>query len=67
MSHSFFHMLRWGINNEMYLLWDTVTGITGAIACAFTVFIVWPMFVPALKKRISFEVRKGAHYLVWVW
>ena len=67
MFHSFFHMLRWGINNEIQLLWGTNTGITGFIAAAATPFIVWPMAIPKLKTRISFEVRKGLHYLSYFW
>jgi hypothetical protein len=66
-SHSFFHLMRWGINGDIHLLWTTRTGITGAIVCALTVVIVWPMFVPSLKKRIPFEVRKAVHYLFLVW
>jgi hypothetical protein len=67
MSHSIFHTLRWSINNELHLLWDTATGITGIIACTATVAIVWPMCIPALKRRMSFEARKCLHYLFWVW
>ena len=67
MSHSFFHILRWSINNELHLLRDTATGITGIIACTATVAIVWPMCIPALKRRITFEARKCLHYLFWVW
>jgi len=53
MSHTFFHILRWSINNELRLLWDTATGITGIIACTATVAIVWPMCIPALKRCIT--------------
>ncbi len=67
MSHSFFHLLRWGLNNEMSLLWQTATGITGFIAAAVTPMICLPMVVPYLKKSIKFEVRKGLHYLSIVW
>mmetsp|Transcript_9678 Transcript_9678/g.14942 ORF Transcript_9678/g.14942 Transcript_9678/m.14942 type:complete len:528 (+) Transcript_9678:740-2323(+) len=67
MSHSFFHLLRWGLNNEMSLLWQTAAGITGFIAAAVTPLICWPMVVPFLKQHIRFEVRKGLHYLSIVW
>ncbi|KAL7550023.1 hypothetical protein ACHAWF_015459 [Thalassiosira exigua] len=67
MSHSFFHMLRWGLNSQIKLLVDTTTGITGLVAMAATPLIVWPMIVPAIKKRLRFELRKGLHYLSWVW
>jgi len=67
MFHSFFHLLRWGLNNEMRLLWQTAAGITGLIAAAVTPLICWPMVVPFLKQHIRFEVRKGLHYLSIVW
>jgi len=67
MSHSFFHMLRWGIKNDIDLLWKTSSGVTGLIAATSTLFIVWPMVVPKLKEQLPFEVRKGLHYLSWVW
>lgn len=63
MFHSFFHLLRWGLNNEMSLLWLTTVGISGLITAVVTPLICWPMVVPYLKQRISFEVRKGLHYL----
>ena len=67
MSHSFFHMLRWGLNGDIFLLWKTNTGITGLIALIITPLVCWPMYVPALKQKIKFEVRKGLHYLAIVW
>eukprot|EP00984_Skeletonema_dohrnii_P018185 scaffold8428_cov120-Skeletonema_dohrnii-CCMP3373.AAC.1 len=67
MFHSFFHLLRWGLNNEMSLLWRTAAGITGFIAAAVTPLLCWPMVVPFLKQRLSFELRKGLHYLSIVW
>jgi hypothetical protein len=70
MSHSFFHMLRWGLNRDngfSGLLLGTRTGITGLIAMIITPFVCWPMVVPALKTNVQFEVRKGLHYLAVVW
>ena len=67
MSHSFFHMLRWGLNQDINLLWNTVTGATGVIAAFVTPIICWPMAIEYLKKRIKFEVCKGLHYLSVVW
>ena len=67
MFHSFFHMLRWGINNDIQLLWTTKTGITGLIASSVTPLIAWPMVVPRLKTLLRFEVRKGLHYLFFLW
>lgn len=67
MSHSFFHILRWVLNKELYLLWSTATGITGVLACSVTAAIVWPMCIPAMKRCIPFEARKCVHFLFWVW
>ena len=67
MSHSFFHMLRWGLNGDINLLLETNTGITGVITVIITPLVVWPMVVPVLKQKIPFELRKGLHYLVIVW
>jgi len=67
MFHSFFHMLRWGLNSDISLLWTTATGKTGLIAAIMTPIICWPMAVPAIKQRLAFEVRKGLHYLSLVW
>ena len=65
--HSFFHLLRWGLQNNIQLLWKTQTGTTGLIALVCTPLIVCPMALPWLKKRMSFEMRKLLHYLSWVW
>ncbi|KAL7553601.1 hypothetical protein ACHAWF_016908 [Thalassiosira exigua] len=67
MLHSFFHILRWAINSQINLLVDTTTGATGLTAMTATVLIVWPMVVPAIKKRLHFEHRKALHYLFWAW
>ena len=67
MSHSFFHMLRWGLNYDISFVWTTATGITGLVAAIVTSLIVWPMVIPPLKHRLPFELRKGLHYLWIVW
>jgi len=67
MSHSFFHLLRWGLNGDISLLWENKTGVTGLIAGIITPLVCWPMFVPALKQNMKFELRKGLHYLAVVW
>jgi ferric-chelate reductase len=51
----------------LQLLWTSRAGITGIIAFIVTPFIVLPMTVPYLKKRISFEWRKFLHYLCILW
>ena len=67
MSHSFCHMLRWGLSQDINLLWETSTGVTGMIAAFVTPLICWPMAIEYLKQRIKFEVRKGLHYLAVAW
>ena len=67
MFHSFFHMLRWGLNYDISFLWTTATGITGLTAVMVTSLIVWPMVIPPLKHRLPFELRKGLHYLWILW
>ena len=66
-SHSFWHMLRWGLAGDIRLLWTHVTGITGLISLLVTPLIVWPMLFTTLRKSIPFEWRKAAHYLSIVW
>lgn len=67
MSHSFFHMMRWGLNADISFLWTTRTGITGLVTLFITPFICLPMAVAFLKERIRYEVRKGLHYLSILW
>lgn len=67
MSHSFFHLLRWGLNGDINLLWENKTGVTGLIAGIITPLVCWPMYVPVLKHKMKFELRKGLHYLAVVW
>lgn len=65
--HVFFHCLRWALRNEMDLLVNHVTGLTGLVATVVMPFITWPMVSKYLHKRLSFEYRKSLHYLSWVW
>ena len=58
-SNFFFPLLL----SQPQLLWTSQTGITGLIAIFVCPLIVLPMTVPSLKKRMSFELRKGLHYL----
>ena len=41
--HGFFHLLRWGLQGRIFLLWSSYTGISGLIAFSVTPFIVFPM------------------------
>lgn len=66
-SHSFWHLLRWGLAGDLQLLWTHVTGVTGLISLLVTPLIVWPMLFTTLRKRVRFEWRKAAHYLSIVW
>ncbi|KAL9183809.1 hypothetical protein ACHAXT_004665 [Thalassiosira profunda] len=51
----------------MILLWTTTTGVTGLVALLLTPPIVLPMTMPYLKTRMTFEWRKGLHYLSVFW
>ena len=68
MFNSFFHLLRWGLRgDDIRFLWQSTTGISGLIAGTMTLLIVWPMVLPWLKNKMSFEWRKGLHFLSWLW
>jgi hypothetical protein len=47
----------------LQLLWTSQTGVTGLVALVTGSFVILPMAVPYLKKAMSFEWRKGLHYL----
>ena len=65
--HGLCHMIRWGLQGRINLLWGHVTGVTGAACFLMTPLITWPMLWPSLKTKITYEVRKGLHYLSIVW
>ena len=65
--HAICHLLRWGLQGQVYLLWGHVTGRSGALSLLLTPLIIWPMLWPSLKKIISWEWRKGLHYLSIIW
>ena len=68
LSHSGFHMWRWARrNDDIKLLWTSQTGITGMIVLMLSWLIILPMAVPYLKKVMSYEWRKGLHYLSIFW
>jgi len=66
-AHAAAHFVRWATQGNLHLLWDHVTGRSGLISILCTPLIVLPMTVPSLRSRISWEVRKGLHYLSIVW
>ena len=65
--HSFWHLLRWGVNGEIALLLQHQTGATGLACLLMTPLISYPMLFDCLKKRMEFESRKCLHYLSIVW
>ena len=66
-SHSFWHLLRWAMNNEMHLLFSTSTGVSGFLTLCLTPLIAWPMFFRKCRIHVRYEVRKALHYLSIVW
>ncbi|KAL7465445.1 hypothetical protein ACHAXS_005802 [Conticribra weissflogii] len=62
--HTVFHILRWISQGNGDLLWTTNAGISGLIAVLVTPLITFPMMY--WKKKISYEIRKGLHYLFFV-
>lgn len=62
--HTLFHLLRWGNQGNIHLLWKHRTGLSGLVAVIASIFITFPMMY--FKKQIPYEVRKGLHYLFFV-
>jgi ferric-chelate reductase len=67
MWHALWHLIRWGVQDNLSFLFHTKTGVTGFISLIITPLLVWPMRLQWLRQKISFEVRKRIHYLSWVW
>jgi len=66
--HALWHLIRWGVQGNLpNLLFHTQTGWTGLVAILITPLLVLPMKWEYLRTRMPFELRKGAHYLSWVW
>lgn len=62
--HTIFHLLRWSHQHNIKLLWTSTAGFTGLITVIVTPLITMiMMFKP---KQISYEIRKGLHYLFFV-
>mmetsp|Transcript_27659 Transcript_27659/g.68062 ORF Transcript_27659/g.68062 Transcript_27659/m.68062 type:complete len:715 (-) Transcript_27659:210-2354(-) len=66
-SHSFWHLLRWGVGKDLALLWTAQTGVTGSLMLLLTPLIAFPMMFRRLRRGVRFEVRKALHYLSAVW
>mmetsp|Transcript_27804 Transcript_27804/g.94895 ORF Transcript_27804/g.94895 Transcript_27804/m.94895 type:complete len:706 (+) Transcript_27804:156-2273(+) len=65
--HGVCHTIRWAINGDARLLYASQTGRSGVIALLCTPLIALPMWLPRLKKYVSWEWRKGLHYLSVAW
>ena len=61
--HTIFHLLRWGHQGNIKLLWTCAAGLSGLVAVVVTPLIT--IFMLFFKTRISYEVRKGLHYLFY--
>ena len=64
--HTLFHLLRWGTQGNIDLLWTNATGLSGLIVVLVCPLITFPMFIPQLRLSVSYEVRKSMHYLFFV-
>lgn len=64
--HTIFHLIRWGIAGNLNLLFKSAAGITGFIVVYFTPFIIAMMVSDTLRSKIRFEIRKGLHYLFYI-
>ncbi|KAL7535065.1 hypothetical protein ACHAXR_006247 [Thalassiosira sp. AJA248-18] len=62
--HTLFHLLRWAHQGNIKLLWTSVVGLTGLITVTSTPLIAFPMMY--YKDKIRYEIRKGLHYLFYV-
>ncbi|KAL3776570.1 hypothetical protein ACHAW5_000334 [Stephanodiscus triporus] len=62
--HTAFHLLRWASQGNLRLLWTSAAGLSGLIAVVATPLIAFPMMY--YKDRLSYEVRKGLHFLFYV-
>lgn len=67
MIHGACHILRWVLQGNVAFLWTSHPGRSGCIALVITPLITWPMLYPRFKKALSWEWRKGLHYLSIVW
>ena len=61
--HTFFHLLRWGLQGNISLLWKDRTGISGLVVIIATPLITFVMMY--WKKQIKYEIRKGLHFLFY--
>ena len=57
-GHFFFHLLRWGREGDIGLLFTSTTGVTGLVDLILLPLTCMPMMICRLK-RCSWECRKG--------
>ena len=62
--HVFFHLLRFGLQGNLNLVYETRTGLSGLIVFIGTPIICFPMLY--WKKALPYEIRKGLHYLFYL-
>jgi len=62
--HTLFHCLRWASQGNIRLLWTSAAGLSGLITLIATPLITFPMMY--CKEKISYEIRKGLHYLFYL-
>ena len=65
--HSLVHLLRWGLQGRLDMVWGSASGLSGVLACLVTPFVSWPMQFAPLRARLRWELRKGLHYLSVLW
>lgn len=59
--HTIFHIIRWGLQGNNDLLWTSRSGRSGIVSMAVCPLIV--ILMVYFRKEISYEIRKGLHYL----
>ena len=64
--HTLFHLLRWGFQGNIDLLWTNPTGLSGLIVILACPLITFPMYIESLRQRLNYEIRKCMHYLFYV-
>jgi ferric-chelate reductase len=60
-SHSVFHIVRWALQGNLYLLFAHFTGLSGLFIIASCILICIPMTI--FRTQIRYEIRKNLHFL----
>eukprot|EP00581_Thalassiosira_minuscula_P016601 CAMPEP_0183722588 /NCGR_PEP_ID=MMETSP0737-20130205/14497_1 /TAXON_ID=385413 /ORGANISM="Thalassiosira miniscula, Strain CCMP1093" /LENGTH=885 /DNA_ID=CAMNT_0025952781 /DNA_START=891 /DNA_END=3548 /DNA_ORIENTATION=+ len=64
--HTLFHCLRWASQGNMILLLESNAGLSGLVTVVVTSLITFPMMYRTFKDKIFYELRKGLHYLFYL-